>query len=656
MYADVLFPLKLPALTYRIPEGMPFDIQGFIVKAQLGKRKVYGVVSDVRKTAPEGLSVGLKDLSECCIPFADKQYFKLIRWLSDYYLTPEGMALKSCFFEDFIKAYFSQSKKTRAGSALKKVVTDYAQSDCSDEGYAEKLSAALQKIRSNRYSASLACLKSSSDDLRFIRDIFSHDNSIKNAIVMIPEFNMMERTAACLRDIYSSRVCELHSRLTPAKRAEAVKRISQGEADIIVGTRSAVLAPMREVSLIIASQEHSSSYKAQEGMRYNARDVAVMRGYMHRASVLLTSIAPSLESVHNCTLGKYSFLGSNSQDISGFRFPDSRRRPLIKVVKISSKSGCFAQEVLKKSKDVLKAKESMLFMINRKGYSLIRCEECGETLGCLRCGVPYIFYKSGTKARCRLCGSEQEIPESCPSCMGFKLEPSGTGIERIKEELDTAFGTDAVMLQKTASGADKLRGSGEDEQQGDVISFSVGTAHAVRKIDNGSLKALVFISAESMIGRPDFRARERAFQEIIAGSELVKQGGSVFIQTYRKSQKFLRSASSYDFRNFYVDELADRRSLGYPPYSNIILFNIDNSGDSKSVEQVVSEISAECCSRQNDLLFYGPVAVSSVKGSRLQFFVKSRDSVKLHKAALSAIKRLDSIKIKYIVDVDPLKI
>ncbi|MDX9714173.1 MAG: primosomal protein N' [Dissulfurispiraceae bacterium] len=659
MYADVLFPLKLPALTYRIPEGFPFDIQGFVVRAQLGRRKAYGIVSDVRRTAPAGIDKGMKDLSECCMPFADKQYLKLIKWLSEYYLTAEGIALKSCFFDDFTKAYFGRSRKTRSGSFSQKEAPLSEVSACTTEGYESLLSEALDRIRSEQYSASVACLKSFTDNHCLINDIFLSCSRISNAIVLMPEFRTVAHVAANLRNILGSRVCELHSRLTPAKRAEAVRRIAEGEADIVVGTRSAVLAPMSRVSLIITVQEHSPSYKAQEGLRYNARDVAVMRGYMNNAPVLLTSVSPSLESIHNCITGKYRFLGSSSQDMTDFSFPGREGRPAVKVVKLSAKSrrsGCFAHEVVKKSGDVLRANGSMLFMINRKGYSLIRCEECGETLNCADCGVPYIFYKSGARTRCGLCGAAQGIPETCPSCNGYKLEPFGSGVERIKEELDKLLGTDAVMLHKSAPQTSGKRDGSNDEQQSDVLSFCVGTAHAVREIGNNSLNSVVFISAESMMSRPDFRAKERAFQEIMEASELVQAGGSVYIQSYRPGQNFLRNIRSYDFRSIYVDELADRRALDYPPFSNIILFSVNNASDRAGVERVISEISSECCGRRNSVLFFGPVPVFTGRGSRLQFFMKSRDSVRLHKAALMAIKRLDSIRLNYTVDVDPLKI
>lgn len=659
MYANVIFPLKLPMLTYRIPEGMPIDIEGFIVRAPLGKRSAYGIVAEVSDRAPEGVEPGLKDIDECLLKYASDSYLSLMRWLSKYYLVPEGIALKTSFFDDFLKSAVQTGKRKRRGPApdAEPACVDMPDADIRLKGL---ISEASRRISSSRYSATLITLTRSSEDPRLIKDIFALLPDLRNVIITVPEFDRMNMMLDCLRTMFGSRVCSLNSRLTPAKRADAVKKIVSGEADIVVGARSAVLAPMQNVSLMVVTQEHSSSYKAQEGLRYNARDVAVMRGYMNSAPVLLTSVSPSLESVHNCMLGKYRFAGSASKDISDFAFPGRATRPAMKITKLSSRNrgkSCFSQDVAKKAKDVMKANEAMLFLINRKGYSLIRCDDCGATLDCKRCGVPFVLHKSDNSARCGLCGAREKISESCHACRGFNLSPSGVGLERVKEEIDALCSTKAALFQKGLD-SDAAGFSADDElEQSDVAAFAVGTARAVRKIDEGFLRAAVFVSAESMLSMPDFRTKERAMQEIAQAAELVKHDGVVMVQTYRPDDRFMKALKNYDFRTFYADELAERMALGYPPYSNIILFSISPDSSARDIEKAVADISASFAERGSGISFYGPVRISSGRGSRLQFFIKAKDSVKLHNAAADAIKRLERIKnARFTVDVDPLKI
>lgn len=647
MYADVVFPLKLPPLTYKVPENAPHDLNGRIVKAPLMGKSHYGLVVSVKNELRLEKKKHIKEIIEIHQHFASESTLSFLKWLSDYYLMPMGIALKSSFFEEATSATVRQCD---SATVWKK---------CGKE---------------KKYNTFLFHASSISDEYSFLfKTLSDTSHDMHGAIILVPEVGQIERLQAMLKNIFGERVCILHSNLTKKQRIGAIARIISGQSDIVLGARSAILAPIRDVSFIAVLNEHSPSYKGEEGLRYNARDVAVMRGFMEKSCVILSSVCPSVESVYNAKIGKYS-------PIAPSLHLSAKKRPKIKIVdsktnrirkEFSNKvtdygSGVTAisRDILKEAKDITAKEGRFLFLINRKGYSLIRCEDCGHIARCNKCGIPLVFYKGRNTVRCHYCGHEEAVPESCEECKGFNIKPFGTGIEKIKEALENTLKTDMILVERSTQKVEDFLGckkgakSWDIRQDSDVTSFVIGTPYAARKLRDERFDAIALFNIDGLLSQPDFRAYERAFQEVIQISQMVKTEGSLYLQTWNPKSKILRFIKNYDFQGFYEYELSQRKALDYPPFSRIILFNVFMKRDAERFLHDMQKII--CDTNTNGLEVLGPIEIpSSLKSYKhcIQMLIKSKDRKLIHNEAGSFLKKIEKLKgIKINVDVDPLKI
>ncbi len=641
MYADVVFPLKLPPLTYKVPEDAPHDLKGRIINAPLMGRNHYGLVVSVTNESQLEKKKNIKEIQGIHHVFASESTLSFLRWLSDYYLAPMGIALKSSFFEEAIKsAVSSQQSAVRAKNNEQKIEA---------ENY--ELSLVYDCIKNKNYKSFLYHAPSISHEYSLLNDVLNKSHSdMHGAIILVPEISQIERLAHMLRNIFGERVCVIHSNLTKKKRIDAIARIIAGQSDVILGTRSAILAPLRDVSLIAVLNEHNPSYKGEEGLRYNARNIAVMRGFMEKSCVLLSSVCPSVESDYNSKIGKYMPIHPSTH-LPIYPFADFKR-PKIKITDMKKeKAAAISRDILKEARDITSENGRFLFLVNRKGYSLIRCEDCGNTVQCKKCNVPLVFYKGKNTVRCHYCGHEEIVPENCEECKGFNIKPFGAGTERIKEELKEALKTEAIIVENG-------HGSWSMEQDPDITSFVIGTPYAIKKLKDEKFDAVAIFNIDGLLAQPDFRAYERAFQEVMQISQMVKTEGSLYLQTYAPKNKILRFIKNYDFQGFYDNELSQRKTLDYPPFSRIILFNIFiKRGIEKSLHDIQKIISD---TNTNGLEVLGPIEIpSSLKSYKhcIQILIKSKDRKIIHNEARNLLKKLEKLKgIKINVDVDPLKI
>lgn len=624
MYADVVFPLKLPPLTYKVPEDAPHDLKGRIIKAPLMAKSHYGLVVSVTNESWLEKKKNIKEIQTIHQHFASESTLSFLKWLSDYYLTPLGIALKSSFFEEAVNAcVMRQCVESRASTP------DVQRS----------------------YKSFLYHAPSISHEYSLLNEVLNKSFSgMHGAIILVPEIGRIEGLAPMLKNIFGERMCILHNNLTKKKRIDAIARIIAGQSDVILGTRSAILAPIRDVSLIAVMNEHSPSYKGEEGLRYNARNVAVMRGFMEKSCVLLSSVCPSVESIYNSKISKYMPIHPSTHS-SIYPFADFKR-PNIKIVDIKKeKASTISRDILKKAKVITSENGRFLFLVNRKGYSLIRCEDCGHIIQCKKCKVPLVFYKSKNTVRCHYCGHEDIVPENCEECNGFNIKPLGAGTERIKEELKEAFKTEAILIENGHRALD----IGQDP---DITSFVIGTPYTARRLGDEKFDVVALFNIDGLLAQPDFRAYERAFQEVMQFTELVKPEGSLYLQTWNPKNKILRFIKNRDFQGFYEYELSQRKALAYPPFSKIILFNIFTKRDAGRFLHDIQKIIFD--TNTNGLELLGPVETpSSLKSYKhcIQILIKSKNRKLIYNEARNLLKKLEKLKgIKINVDVDPLKI
>lgn len=651
MFADVIFPQKLPPLTYRTPPDAPADLPGRIVQAELGRRIAAGIVvstfADSAALAaahgplPDG--VHLKALAQIDSQFFTTGGFRLFQWLTDYYLAPAGLALKTCFFDEATSDPKPLRKSRKTSEPLS--VATPEQPDQSEQESIQVLAASLRK---QAYQTWLYHAPAGGGPLPFVSGLLhSIIPDTKGIMLLVPEFGMLQQCAGWLSALAGDRLAILHSRLTPNQRIHAIHRIRSGMADIVLGTRSAVLAPMPKLSLIVVADEQSPSYKAEEGVRYHGRDVAVMRGYLEKAAVLLASSCPSLESSHNVRLGKYRLLDHRKA------LRQHSRRPEIRMVRPPSRKErtrtLLAPEIVKAVRAYLKSGQSVLFLINRKGYSLLECRDCAGMVHCAACSAPLVFHKNRNLVECRTCMTRTSVPSQCPSCAGVDLQPFGAGTERIREELAELFGQEAAIIEKDH----------QPDSDGQVFSelapLVVGTGYAVHSAHEREYSAAVVLSLDATLSQPDFRAHERTFQEIILLLRQVRPGGTLFIQTRNDRSPLVRAIARLDYDSFLSLELGQRQAVGYPPFARLINIAVYATQQAASSEQRLSALLGKEAPTAVEVL--GPLeVVPDLKGySRCwRIMIKSSD----RKTAGAVARRIQQLfekdkNVRVVVDVDP---
>ncbi len=645
MYADVVFPLKLPPLTYKVPENAPHDLKGRIVKAPLMGKSHYGVVISVTNESTIGEKKNINEIQSIHPHFASESTLSFLKWLSDYYLTSMGIALKSSFFEETIKAWVmghgswvmdkAKDKNGSVSQSLAHCPLPLVPSDF------------YSSVKEKKYKSFLFHAPSISHEYSLLNEVLNKSRSdMQGAIILVPEIGQIEGFASMLENIFGEKVCVLHSRLTKKKRMDAVMRIITRQSDVILGTRSAIFAPLKNISFIAVLNEHSPSYKGKEGLRYNARDAAVMRGFIEKSCVLLSSVCPSIESIYNSKIGKYAQITSSNESM----------RPKIKIIDINKykeKALTISKDVLKEAKDIVSKGERFLFLVNRKGYSLIRCKDCGHIVQCKKCEVPLVFYKGRDIVRCPYCGYEEKVSESCEECKGFNIKPFGAGTERVREELEDALKTDALLIERAKNAPKTI-----SELSPDFTSFVIGTAYATKKLRDEKFDAAALFNMDMLLSMPDFRAYERTFQEVTQISQMVKPDGTIFLQSWNPKNKVFRFIRNYDFHGFYEYELSQRKMLDYPPFSRIILFNIFLKKDVQKFLHDIQKVIEDTNTDGMEIL--GPVEIPSALKSYkhcIQMLLKSKDRKLIHNRAKNLLGKLEKLKgIKININVDPLKI
>ena len=626
---------------------MQVDLKGRIVIAPLMGRSTYGLVVDVFEKAEGTFRKAVKELQAAEQYQASETDLQFLKWLSSYYTTSMGIALKSGFFEEIVAAM------KKCGGALPAAGDSMQPGTGQGEGDRTPGLSVNGCITGKTYKSFLFHAPSLSREYAFLLETLERAGpDMRGIIILVPEIGHIGRVELLLKERFGQRLCIFHSKLGKGKRVEAVRRILAGEADIVVGTRSAVLAPLKELSFIAVTGEHSFSYKGEEGLKYQARDVAVMRGFMEKRPVLLTSICPSVESIYNLNAGKYITVSAPRELPGG----GITARPGVKLIGMTrEKSGnlSLSEEVVKEARRILSGKGKILFLINRKGYSLIMCEDCGYVVKCAKCSMSLVFHKKEGKVKCHYCGYSEQVPDTCVQCRGTAVKPFGIGTERVKEEVEGLLGAEALLIEK-AKGSPKVTG----KLPADLSPFVIGTAYAAGRVKDESFSAAAFLNVDVLLSQPDFRAYERSFQELLQVSQLVSSGGRIFMQTRMPKDKVLRFIRTYDFDGFYQYELSQRKLLGYPPFSKIILLNIFAKSMAGGLLDNIQAITGESGDADAELL--GPVEVpSALKSHRhcIQVLVKSKDSKNVHSAARNILNKLEEIKgLTVRVDVDPLKI
>jgi len=393
----------------------------------------------------------------------------------------------------------------------------------------------------------------------------------RSAILLVPEIGLTPAVAADLHQIFGEEVAILHSALTGKERAEQWHRIRRGEARMVVGTRSAVFAPVPDLALIIVDEEHDSSYKQEETPRYHARDVAVMRANMAGATVVLGSATPSLESYYNTQKGKYTLLDMPER-------VESRPLPAVEIVDMRAEFQQTGHEQVISSRmaELLRERlhrgEQAMVLLNRRGYApVVLCRACGNTVQCSNCAIAMTHHKQSSRLECHYCGHTQPVPKKCVECGSEYVYFVGTGSEKLEELLRAMFPQARIgRLDR-----DTIRSRHDFERTLNALSAGdldllVGTQMIAKGHDVHGVTLVGVVGADIALGLPDFRAAERTFQLLTQVAGRAGRGeapGNVILQTYSPEHYAVQFAAAHDFRGFYDKELRYRSWMHYPPFA-----------------------------------------------------------------------------------------
>jgi primosomal protein N' (replication factor Y) len=486
----------------------------------------------------------------------------------------------------------------------------------------------------------------------------------RQALVLVPEIALTPLTVRRFQARFGGRVAVLHSGLRGGERYDAWRRIRRGEADIVVGARSAVFAPLPRLGIVVVDEEHDPSYKQEESPRYHGRDVAVMRAKLLQAPVILGSATPSLESFERAQAGRYRLV----------RLPqriEARPLPRVEIVdlrRVAAGERLLSPPLLAALADCLGRGEQALLFLNRRGFStLLMCEECGATAGCPRCSVSLTYHAARGRLRCHTCEFERRAPERCPHCQGSRLRYLGFGTQQLEAAVRERFPRarvarmDRDATRNWQAAARVLAGL----EQG-TMDILVGTQMIGKGHDVPNVTLVGVVSADMALNLPDFRAGERAFALLTQVAGRAGRGdrpGLALIQTYNPEHYILRAVQAQDYAALWEAESPLRREHGLPPFTRALLAVLSGP-EAAAVERAAMELARllrEAGIRQSALSGPAPAPLYRVRGRhRWHLLVRGKEAGTLHARAAEAVHRLRRSDpgrgIRVDLDVDPVSL
>ena len=404
----------------------------------------------------------------------------------------------------------------------------------------------------------------------------------KCAIVLIPEISLTPQTVRRFKERFGSGIAIFHSGLSDAEKFDEYRKIRHEDIKIVIGARSAIFAPLKNIGIIIIDEEHSSSYKQENMPRYNAIEIAKWRGEYHNAPIIMGSATPTLESFARALKCNYKLLVMDKR-------VNNRKMPKVTIVdllKVKKKSKYLSEILFNKMKNVLEKDEQVILFLNKRGYSTtISCSNCGKTFTCPNCDITLTYHKTSGMLRCHYCGYAEAKPDICPSCNKDTLEGTGTGTEQVEEEINTLFPEYKVIRMDFDTTSRK--GSHESiinsfkEKKYQIL---IGTQMIDKGLDFADVTLVGVINADNSLNIPDFRSSENTFDllnQVSGRSGRGEKSGEVIIQTYNPNHYSIIYAKDNNYLGFFKEEMKNRKILEYPPYYYLVLLRIKGKNYSK---------------------------------------------------------------------------
>ena len=577
-FADVILPVPLQGLfTYSLPADLAQRAQaGSRVVVPFGTKKTQtGLIARIHNQEPTGIEVKaileLVDEEPVVLP----QQLSLWQWISDYYLCSIGEVFKAAL----------PGKMKKRPRPLTPIPNNFSSTDRTHEPDASLplLSAAqqtaLDAVR-QQWQQHPVCLlhgvTSSGKTEIYIHLIAEALRRGKQVLYLLPEIVLTSQLTDRLQAVFGDRLGVYHSKFTDVQRANVwLRQLSTTPYDIIVGVRSSVFLPFRRLGLVIVDEEHEVNFKQQEpAPRYNARNVAILMASKAKASVLLGTATPSLDSYYNARLGKYGLVRL-SERYGQVQLPEVEIVDMKELRHKRLTTGPFSPQLLEQMRQALDAGEQVILFQNRRGYAPhIECHVCGWVPRCPHCDVSLTLHARTGRMTCHYCGFTTEIPDRCPNCESPGLRQHGFGTERIEEDIQKLF-PDARIARMDL---DTTRTRTAYEQilhdfAAGKTDILVGTQMVTKGLDFEHVSVVGILSADTMLNQPDFRAYERSFQMMsqVAGRAGRRQRqGHVLLQTMDAGLPLIRHIVAADYDAMYREQMLERRQFAFPPFFRLI--------------------------------------------------------------------------------------
>lgn len=711
MYIEVLVEITNQnvdkTFTYFVPESLsssvqvgvrvlvPFQnrsLEGFVLKVGVDKPdyKTKDVISVLDKEAvltTELLNLGyfmkkntLSSLISCyqtMLPKAlrakngveikkkYKEYIKLV----DYSYLPRGEK-QNVIFEMLKKnPYIEKSLLTKvSASSVKSLLEKKVIEQLSEEVYRKEYTNKQKedKVLTNAQMNVVVEIEKSNDTvyllhgvtgsgktevyIRLIEDVIK---SGKSAIVLVPEISLTEQITSRFTEKFS-RVAVLHSRLSDGEKYDEYRRIKRGEVDIVIGARSAIFAPLKNIGLIILDEEHTSSFKQENNPKYHVLDIAKERARVHHSKVVLGSATPSLESYARAKKGIYHLVELKTR-------VNEKKLPSVHVIDMNDevKRGnmLFSSFLINKMNEHLSSNHQVMLLLNRRGYSsFVTCKNCGYVVKCPNCDISLTYHKKSNVLRCHYCGYGTTSPRVCHECHEESLSNMGTGTEKVEEKLKELFPSYRVLrmdLDTTSTkGAHEKIITSFKNHEADIL---LGTQMIAKGLDFPLVTLVGVISADTSLNIPDFRSSEETFQllmQVAGRSGRGDKEGEVCIQTFNPDHYAISYSKTHDFHSFFQKEMDIRKKLGYPPYYYLATIKVLGKNFNNCQEEAI-KITHFLKEKLTNSTILGPSAagVSKVNNIyRVQMIIKYKKEENLYKVCgylRNHYKKNSSVKLDF---------
>lgn len=483
----------------------------------------------------------------------------------------------------------------------------------------------------------------------------------KEAIMLVPEISLTPQIVGKFISRFGNIISVLHSKLSDAERYDEYRKITSGESKIVIGTRSAIFVPFKNIGVIIIDEEHTSSYKQENHPRYNAKDIAIWRSNYHKCPVLMGSATPSLESFARAGNKVYKLLTLTNR-VGESHLP---KVDIVDMKEEVKKGNFILSSILKeKIKEKLHKQEQIILLLNRRGYSsIISCKECGHIEKCPKCDISYTYHKTSNNLKCHYCSTSIPLSNKCSKCGSTNIRDYGLGTEKLEEELNKLYDAKIVRMDVDTTSKKGEHQKIIDDFGNHKYDILIGTQMIAKGLDFPNVTLVGVVSADTTLTSPDFRASENTFQLLSQVSGRAGRGessGEVIIQTYNPNHYGITLAKEHNYIEFYKEEMNMRKILKYSPYYYMLLIEI-SSKDYDLGSKESNKIGNYLRSNLNkETIILGPSMASAFKINNIyhyQIIIKYRKDEKL----IEALKFIDNMykknqKVEVEIDFNPIRI